>query len=133
MSPLIQGKGETILLADDEADVREVIDEVLTSLGYSILLAVDGKEAVELFKANISDISLVIMDFEMPRMGGVEAAKQMRQLDSEMPVIFATGHDKEQSATSGEEVEGSIIISKPFPFADLSRTMRKAIDARNKP
>lgn len=124
---IIPGEGETILLVDDETDMREATEEVLSSLGYRVLSAEDGVEAVKLFKTNADDVSLVITDLVMPRMGGVDAAKQMRLLNSEVPIIFATGYDKDQSASSSEEIKRSTTISKPFSFEALSQLMRRMI------
>ena len=125
---IVPGEGENILLVDDETGMREAVGEVLTSLGYRVLSAADGEEAVELFKADADGVSLVVTDVVMPKMGGIDAVKQMRLLNSEVPVIFATGYDKDQSATSREEIERSITISKPFSFETLSQSIRTMID-----
>ncbi len=123
------GEGETILLVDDETDMREATGEVLSSLGYKVLSAEDGEKAVELFKANVHEINLVISDLVMPKMGGIVAVEQMRLLNGELPVIFATGYDKERSLTSSKDIEKSITISKPFSFEKLSQLLRKQLNA----
>ncbi len=125
---ILPGKGETILLADDEEDILEATSEVLNSLGYKVLLAANGKEIVELFNINADEVSLVITDIVMPKMSGIDAAKKIRLINSEIPIIFATGYDKKRPAHSSEEIENSISISKPFSIGQLSQLIRKAID-----
>jgi len=93
------------------------------------LSAEDGEKVIELFKANVHKINLVISDLVMPKMGGIAAVEQMQLLNGELPVIFATGHDKERSLTSSKNIEKSITISKPFSFEKLNQLLRKQLDA----
>ncbi len=122
---IIQGQGETILLVDDEDSMRSTTEEVLLSLGYKVLSAADGEQALEMFAARQHDISLVITDVVMPKMGGVDLAKAVRLLNKKVPIIFATGYAKDQVMTAGDQVEKSTTISKPFAFDQLSQLLRK--------
>jgi len=124
---VIQGQGETILLVDDEESMRETTGEVLESLGYKVFMAVDGQEALEIFKAHRQEIALILTDIVMPMVGGIELAKSIRQLDKDVPIIFATGYDKESAIPAEDHIEQSTIINKPFSFKKLSRLMRQML------
>jgi len=123
------GHGETILLADDEAHVRETGSDVLESLGYRVLTACDGKEAVKLFCAHRDEVALAILDVVMPHLGGVKAAEQIRRLSPGVPVLFATGYDREQAMTTSNRLPHSLVLTKPLSINKLSRSVRDLINA----
>ena len=118
-----RGQGETILLVDDDMDMLETISEVLTSFGYQIITASDGEQAYELFSSMKNDIDLVITDVVMPRMGGVDLAKRIHDLDESMPVIFATGYDMLDELDTKNGMADSIILSKPYSIKLLAQTV----------
>jgi len=124
----MQGRGETILLVDDEESMRDTTGEVLNSLGYKILSAGDGEDALELFRAHQAEISLVLTDVVMPKMGGFDLARSIRQYDQTMPIIFATGYDKGQVMSLEDQMSGSVVISKPFSFEEISQLIRTMIE-----
>jgi len=128
-SDISQGRGETILLVDDEEDMRITSGEVFRDLGYQVLTAGDGEEALQTFRDHRKDIRLIISDVVMPKMGGADLAKAIRQLDKKLPIIFATGYAKDQAMPAEEQVELSTIISKPFSYKKLSQLIRRLIDA----
>ncbi len=119
--------GGTILLADDEALVRRTTAEVLESMGYRVITAVDGVEAVTRFVAAQDAIDLVILDMVMPNCGGFQAARQIRTHHATVPVIFITGYDKAQLHEQGVVLENSQILSKPVNFERLNRMIQKVI------
>ena len=127
---ITRGRGETILLVDDEQEMRITSAEVFKDLGYQVLVAGDGEEALQIFRAHQHDIRLVISDVVMPNMGGVDLAKAIRRLDKKVPIIFATGYAKDQAMSAEDQVEQSIIISKPFSYIKLSHTMRRLITSQ---
>ncbi|NWF39413.1 PAS domain S-box protein [Mariprofundus sp. NF] len=124
---VIEGQQETILLADDEADLRSTTAEVLSSLGYQVLEAGDGEQALEIFKTHQETIDLILTDIVMPKMGGVDLARSIRQLDLEVPIIFATGYDREHVLTAEDQIDNSEIIGKPFSFEELSQLIRNKL------
>jgi len=128
-SIITEGKGETILLVDDEESMRDTTAEVLKSLGYQVLTAEDGVEALALFKAHPQNIALLLTDIVMPKMGGVELAESIRQLAKDVPIIFATGYDKDSAIYSGDQVAQSTVINKPFSFTELSHLLRQMMGA----
>src|SRR5207237_6282263 len=93
----VRGGSETILVAEDEPMLRELVAEVLGEAGYRVIAAGDGQEAVELFAAqhqmeNPMPVALVVLDVMMPRLGGPEAYQQIRALEPRMPAVFMTGY-----------------------------------------
>jgi len=125
---LLASHGETVLLADDEAQVRQASKDVLESLGYRVLEAANGKEAIDVFYAHADEIELLILDVVMPQLGGVEAAMRICELKPHTPVIFATGYDKEQVAPMTKQLEHSLVLNKPFVIGRFSRCIRKLLD-----
>jgi len=89
------GDGAGVLVADDEAVLREVLQEALQGAGYRVFAAADGEEAVRLFEQHGDDIDIAILDVVMPRMGGVETFEQLRRIDPELPIIFHTGYGRD--------------------------------------
>ncbi|GAV19415.1 two-component system, sporulation sensor kinase A [Mariprofundus micogutta] len=122
----LAGRGETILLVDDEANLRMTGAEVLTRMGYHVLQAADGLEAVEEFIANEDDVAVILMDIVMPNLGGVAAAQEIWKRNSNVKVIFCTGYDKEE-VTDEKDLRGSAFISKPYRVDELGQLIRNMI------
>jgi len=118
------GGGETILLADDEAGLRDIMTKVLERLGYKVLVASDGQQAVDIFKAQRASIDLVILDVVMPNKGGVAAAREMRALCPDIPVIFSTGYDAEDVLDQESHLLNSTKLCKPVAMKELCSTIR---------
>jgi signal transduction histidine kinase len=125
----IRGGPETILLAEDHEGLREMSHQMLSSLGYSIILAKDGREAVEQFAANSHRISLLVLDVVMPRLGGPDALEQIRQINPAIPVIFTSGYSEESAMLSSLISRGAAhLLKKPYPPRDLARKIRDLLD-----
>jgi len=122
------GRGETILLADDEAPLRQTSKHILESLGYRVLEASDGKEAVDVFSAHSDAIELLVLDVMMPRMGGVEAADRIHEMKPDMPLIFATGYDRKSLPNDAGELRNYLVLSKPFSIQMFSKGIRDLLD-----
>lgn len=122
------GHGETILLVDDEEYVINTGKQVLESLGYRVLSARDGKEAVELFRANSEQIALVIMDAVMPRMSGAKAVEQIRKIVPDAKVLFCSGYDLESTLPRDLSSADTLFLSKPYNVGDLSKLIRKLLE-----
>jgi DNA-binding response OmpR family regulator len=118
----------TILVADDDDPVREVVGEYLSQAGYDVVLAQDGQEAVELFEARGDEIALVILDIMMPRLDGREAFRIIREQSPSVPVIFSSGYDKRSSVSrfTGEDIQH--FLQKPFRPSELLRLVRSVLD-----
>lgn len=123
----IKGQGETILLVDDETQIRKTIGEVLEDMGYKVLLASNGVEAISLYNKHQQQIALTILDLVMPIMGGREAADKIRQLNHSAPILFATAYDEKNSAEEHDDISSQIVLKKPFSFELLSSTIYKLL------
>ncbi|GAV20542.1 blue-light-activated protein [Mariprofundus micogutta] len=120
------GKGESILIVDDDPVVRMSGRSVLESLGYKVFEASDGFEAVQTFNRHQHDIDLVILDLIMPRLGGVQAAERMREINPALPTIFVTSYEQ-KSLQQHQPKPGSVTLSKPYSIHNLSQTLRSQL------
>jgi len=123
-----EGQGEVILLADDEPMVRDVMAEILESMGYRVLLAADGLETIEVFKTNQQDIDLALLDMVMPHCGGMQLAMSIREMNPDLPVIFLTGYDEKYVLNGAEPMSNSAILTKPANFDALSHKIQQLIN-----
>ena len=125
----VPGNGELILVVDDNAGVRNTVKENLKRLNYKILEASDGLDAVDIVTANLDDISLIIIDVVMPRLGGVKAVERIRKIRPDIKVIFSTGYDKDETLKNDMPSDKYVILSKPYSVAQLSQVIRKKLDS----
>jgi CheY-like chemotaxis protein len=116
-------RNQLILLVDDEALVRDTCCEFLELLGYQVVTAEDGLDAVDKMQEIGDKVDLIIMDMVMPRMKGEIAALHIRQDYPCVPVIFATAYDQSLSINATLEFDRSVLISKPFHPDDLQETI----------
>jgi CheY-like chemotaxis protein len=125
----IQGFGkETVLLVEDEIQVRQVAERFLSSGGYRVIVAVNGREALDLYSLHRDEIAVVILDWIMPEMGGQECLNKLKNLDRDVRVIIASGFsiDASELRAFQNNIKGS--ISKPYRLVDLLTEVRKALD-----
>lgn len=112
-----------ILLVDDEEAVRRVTARLLRHVGYEVETAQDGQEAVEMLQADPARCDVVVLDGNMPRMSGRDAARHIREIRADLPLVLATGFIDEESedmlATHGFDD----VIAKPYDIASLSRVI----------
>ncbi len=129
----VRGGTETILIAEDHEGIREMAHAALQSQGYRILLAVDGEEALATFSLHRNEISLVLLDIIMPRLGGPATYSAIRQINPNIAVIFATGYSNESTALVDLIKNGTAILRKPYSPRVLCRRIREVLDqaARN--
>jgi PAS domain S-box-containing protein len=124
-----RGASELVLVAEDEPALRALIVTSLTDLGYRVLVAKDGEEAVREFEARAGDIALAVLDVVMPRMGALEAYERMRRLRPDVNVLFTTGY-----APDGDRLVAVLaaarvpLLMKPFTVETLAERVRAAID-----
>ena len=115
----IRGTG-TVLVVDDEDEVLEIAKELLEAMGYRVLKAKDGKEAVEVYKKNQDDINIVVLDMVMPNMGGGEAYDRMKEINPDIKVLLSSGFSIDGEATEIMERGCDGFIQKPFKMKDFS-------------
>lgn len=116
-----------VLLADDEEDVRGVIRAMLETLGYEVVEARDGLEAVEIFRRRAGEIDLVILDLVMPRLTGEAALLQMRRIAPAVPAILVSGYDESGRIRQIVAAGFGGFLQKPFRRRDLGKKMRELL------
>jgi signal transduction histidine kinase/ActR/RegA family two-component response regulator len=125
----IEGRG-TVLLVDDQAEVRDVTGSILDRLGYTVITAEDGVAALARYAQHSQSIRLVLLDVRMPRMDGAETLRRLRKLAPALPVVIVSGFgaDKDLATIRAMGVQG--VVEKPFTVSELSETMARALGAR---
>jgi two-component system cell cycle sensor histidine kinase/response regulator CckA len=129
-SPVAEPRGtETLLLAEDESPVRELVARNLRRLGYEVLVAADGEEAASTFAREPDRIALVVLDVIMPRLGGQQALVRMRALRPELKALFVSGYAPEATGI-GELLAGGrvAVVHKPFLAVELATKVRQLLD-----
>lgn len=122
-----KGSG-TILLVDDEEIVREVASEMLAMLGFSVMTAKDGYEAVEVYRDRMDEIRMVMLDLKMPRMGGEEAFGEIRRLNKDALVVLSSGYD-EKEFSENVTFEGLAgFLQKPYRMDALSEKLWQVLE-----
>ena len=119
---------ETVLLVDDEEFVRELGARILTKYGYTVLKVENGREGLDLFKKERSQISLVILDLIMPEMGGTECLKELLKIDPQVKVLVASGYSADASVKETIQMGAKGFVTKPFRVRELLRDVRKVLD-----
>jgi CheY-like chemotaxis protein len=121
---------ETILVVEDDADVRAYSTEVLRELGYHVLEAHDAASAMELLRGPAADqIALLFTDVVLPGgMTGADLARDAVSLRPNLKVLFTTGYARDAIVHHGRLDEGVDLITKPFTYGDLAAKLREALD-----
>jgi PAS domain S-box-containing protein len=121
---------ETLLIADDEESIRSLGRAILERYGYQVLLAADGKEAVEVYRREQARIDLVLLDLRMPRLSGHDAFQQMLQINPNVSVVVVSGYS-DQYLTESDHHRIRGFLAKPFVPDELARVVRTALDHSN--
>ena len=122
------GGSETILIAEDEEMVRTFMKKSFERVGYRVLVAVNGEEAVAKFSENREDISLILSDIIMPRKNGREILEEVRKMKPGIKVMFVSGYTANIMHEKGIFEEGVDFITKPFVQDTLLRKVREVLD-----
>lgn len=115
-----RGSG-TVLLVDDEELVRRVAARMLEHLGFGVLTAADGREAIRLFRQRRGEILFVLLDLTMPEMSGEEVLRELRRIDPQVRVVIASGYPEEEVARRFAGGELPPIVHKPYRMRELRR------------
>ena len=130
---IVRGGKETVLLVEDHDGLREIASAALSSLGYSVVLAHDGEQAVELFRAHRAEIALVILDVVLPKLGGPEAFARMCAYQPDIPVLFVTGYSSDAEVLRAVQERKHPLLQKPYGPRELALRVREALDHRADP
>ena len=124
------GGGGTVLIVDDDQILRDLIKVLLMGLGFSVLEAKDGLEAMEVFSQNQDTIRCVLCDLIMPNMNGWETVAALQQLAPTIPVILSSAYDPQALVLDGSHSEvNQIFLGKPYGVDQLRQAIGKALNA----
>ncbi|MFC1567782.1 response regulator [Pseudomonadota bacterium] len=122
-----QGDG-TVLVVDDDSAVRKVAALFLENFHFEVLQAADGLEGLETFCKHQKDIVAVLLDITMPKLGGVDAMKKMREANPRIPVILVSGYSEVEIESLAEEDQPDMFVAKPFRAKDLQKALYKVLE-----
>jgi CheY-like chemotaxis protein len=124
-----RGSG-TILIVDDEEGVREVAERMLQEIGFCTLTAEDGRQALELLDRAGAEVTAVLLDVSMPRLGGQETLRRLRVTHPDLPVVMMSGYTEQVVADQlGESSQSTGFLQKPFVAEDLVTALRRFAEA----
>lgn len=122
------GGTETILIVDDDESIRNLGERILSTAGYTVLTACDGKEALEIHSKERDRIALVVLDLIMPEMGGKQCLEELLQVNPRLNVLVASGYSSNGPTNETSLVGAKGFISKPFDMRQLLAMVRKTIE-----
>ena len=126
----LRGGNETILVAEDNSQVREIVTATLQDFGYVVIEAIDGEDAVEKFAENADKVALLLLDVIMPRKNGMEAYMQLKKMRPDIRVIFMSGYTGDILSRKGISREGIPLISKPIVIEKLLSQIREVLEKK---
>ena len=124
----IRGGTETLLLVEDEELIRETIASVLSDKGYTVLTAVDGSEAIRIYKQHAGNIALVLSDIGLPKIGGVEVFATLKEMNPNVKVILASGYLEPKTKTDLVKAGAKAFLQKPYEETELFGKIREVLD-----
>lgn len=119
-----------VLVVDDEAKMRDLLERVLRRLDCDIIMAVDGEDGLRIFRERQEDIRAVLLDLMMPKQGGIEVYEQLRELSPQIPVLLMSGYSEEAAMEKFSENGLTGFVQKPFQLSRLREMIRTAIKQR---
>ena len=119
---------ETVLIVDDEQDIREMLSEWLTTWGYRPLQAEDGPEALQIVREE--PVDLVLTDLRMPQMNGIELLSRIKEIRPDTAVLMLTGFGTVENAVEALKLGADDYVLKPFDIEDLERKITLALSER---
>ena len=123
-----QGGTETILLAEDDVDVRKLVVSILTRFGYDVIQAVDGQDVIDKFATHKDSVSMILMDMIMPKKNGKEAYEEIMLIKPNVKILYSSGYTADFIQNRGVSEEGIELIMKPVQPMELLRKVREILD-----
>jgi CheY-like chemotaxis protein len=121
---------ETVLFVDDEDEVVKVSKSLLEVMGYRVLTARNGQEAISIYREYQKVIDIVLLDMIMPGMNGGGVYEKLKEINPDVRIILLSGYSKDREATANLARQCDGFIQKPFKINELSRSIRKAMECR---
>ena len=117
-----------ILVVDDEQYVRELLREMLGSMGLEVIEAIDGYAGIDAFNSDPENIAACVIDLSMPGMTGIELLDQIRQSGSGVPVMLISGYARHEVRQKESSSPSVVFLQKPFSFEQFQSTMQAQLD-----
>ena len=124
----VHGGGETILLAEDEDGIRELLNDILSERGYTVLQAKNGEHAVKCSESHNGEIQLLLTDVVMPKMNGKDVAQNILRSRPDLKVIYMSGYTSDAIVSRGILDEGIEFLEKPFTPTSVATKVREVLD-----
>ena len=121
---------ETVLFIDDEEIIIEVGQELLETLGYTVLIAKSGKEGIDIYIKSKDQIDMVILDMIMPGIGGNETYDRLKEINPDIKALLSSGYSINGLAKTILAKGCDGFIQKPFGLSDLSQKIREILDKK---
>ena len=115
----------TILLVDDEEELLSIGSALLNAMGYTVITAVNGRDAVEQYRQRPREIDAILLDLIMPEMGGVETYHALRTIDPEQRIVICSGYDADAAHEITSQDSNALFLNKPYDPVKLRRVLQK--------
>ena len=122
--PPLDGGGKTVLVIDDEPAVVELLRDILVDSNFNVLSALDPSEGIDLYRREHTRIALVVLDYSMPKMGGLEAFRALTEIDDTVKVILCSGYTEEEIRSAFGEVRPEAFMKKPYRPSEFLERIR---------
>lgn len=123
------GKGETLLIVDDEVSLLELTSEFLKDRGFVVLTARNGREALEIYQRFANEVRLVVLDLVMPEMGGHQCIPKLRTINPDVKILVVTGQTSESTISNALALGAIDFLAKPYDMTELLRKIGELIDS----
>ena len=127
-SEVRSGHGETVLVVEDQVGVRNLVKNTLEDIGYVVLTAEDGEEAIERVSEMDGRVDLLVTDVIMPRLGGPETVRRMRDEHPELKVVYVSGYSEEDLGMHDLAEPNTLFLRKPFGLEELCRAVQSLLE-----
>ncbi len=121
---------ETILIVDDQETIWDFLIEALQELGYSVLLAENGLDAVEIYRNNPDQVDLVLLDMIMPKMGGHKTFFQIKEIDPNARILLSSGYVSQEEVNDLLEQGAVGFLPKPHRLPAMAKEFRRILDGK---
>jgi two-component system cell cycle sensor histidine kinase/response regulator CckA len=122
----------TVLIVDDEPTLIRAASRLLKTMGFDVLIATDGKEAIEICRAKADRIDVILLDLILPEMTSVETLRRLRSIRPGLKVILTSGYSKDESIARFGSAPPDGFVAKPFGYAELENAVRAAIGSTSR-
>ncbi len=120
----------TILVVDDEEMILRLAQQLVGRLGYDVLTAADGEEALRVFRRHAAEIVCVLLDLTIPKLDGIATLEALRRLRPDVPVILSSGYSEQAATQRLSRGEPSGFIQKPYRLQDLQTELERVLSGR---